>query len=67
LRLAVQLTGPKTRPQFFLDTAGHSLYVEQSRGIDEHRAIEYSDPEVRKAAIEQALGGDSRKPARASS
>ena len=67
LRLTVQLTGPKTRPRFFLDTAEHSLYVEQSRGIDEHRAIEYSDPAARKTAIEQALGGDSRKPARASS
>jgi hypothetical protein len=67
LRLALQLTGPTTRPQFILDTADHSLYVEQSRGIDEHRAIEYSDPAARKTAIEQALGGDSRKPARASS
>lgn len=52
LRLAVQLTGLKTRPKFYLDTADHSLCVEQVRGIDEHRAIEYSDPAARKAAIE---------------
>jgi hypothetical protein len=60
LLVGVQLTGPKTRPQFFLEPVKHSLYFEQSRGIDEHRAIEYSDPAARNAAIEQALAGDAR-------
>lgn len=53
LGMAVQLTGPTTRPLFFLEETDHTLYIEQSRGIDEHRAIEYSDPEARRAAVER--------------
>jgi hypothetical protein len=60
LAVSVQLTGPKSRPQFSVQAAEHSLYVEQLQGIDEHRAIEYSDPAARKAAVEQALAGDAR-------
>jgi hypothetical protein len=43
LQLSIQLTGPKTHPDFFLDTSVHPLYYEQTQGIDEHRAVEYSD------------------------
>jgi hypothetical protein len=47
LGLSIQLTGPKTRPEFYLEPSENSLYTEQTRGIDEHRALEYSDPEAR--------------------
>jgi hypothetical protein len=58
LFVGIQLTGPKTRPEFFLEPMEHSLYVEQARGIDEHRAIEYSDPVARSSAVEQTLADD---------
>lgn len=58
LRVAVQLTGPRSRPEFHVEPVEHSLYGEQSCGIDEHRAIEYSDPAARHAAVEQALARD---------
>lgn len=48
LPVAIQLTGPTSRPEFFIDPVEHSLYGEQLRGIDEHRAIEYSDPVARR-------------------
>lgn len=43
LPIAIQLTGPKSRPEFYLEPADHPLYVEQANGIDGHRAVEYSD------------------------
>lgn len=49
LGVAVQLTGTESRPDFFVEPGEHSLYGEQSLGIDEHRAIEYSDPVARRA------------------
>lgn len=52
LAVGIQLTGPSSRPEFYLEAVEHSLYGEQSCGIDEHRAIEYSDPVARKAAVE---------------
>jgi hypothetical protein len=55
LRVGIQLTGPKSRPEFHLEPIEHSLYDEQARGIDEHRALEYSDPEARRAAAKHAL------------
>ena len=39
----IHLTGPKTRPEFYMRSVHHPLYVEQTHGIDEHRALEYSD------------------------
>lgn len=42
LRAELRLTGPTTRPDVFLEPSEHPLYVEQARGIDEHRASEYS-------------------------
>lgn len=42
LRAELRLTGPTTRPDVFLEPSQHRLYVEQTRGIDEHRASEYS-------------------------
>jgi hypothetical protein len=61
LSLGIQLTGPTTRPRFFLDPVAHSLYIEQLCGINEHRAVEYSDPASRTAAVEQALAGDAQE------
>ena len=43
LQVDLQLTGPRTRPEFYIKSAGHLLHREQTDGITEHRAIEYSD------------------------
>jgi hypothetical protein len=51
LRLQIQLTGPTTRPEFFLEPVEHPLFAEQSRGIDEHRALQYSDRTARASAV----------------
>lgn len=48
LPVAIQLTGPKSRPEFYIAPVEHTLYGEQVRGIDEHRSIEYSDPVARR-------------------
>ncbi|WP_116808239.1 DUF2199 domain-containing protein [Steroidobacter cummioxidans] len=53
LTVAIQLIGTTSRPEFFLDPVEHSLFAEQSRGIDEHRAYEYSDRASRKSAAQQ--------------
>lgn len=42
LQAELRLTGPTSRPDVFLKPSQHRLYVEQTRGIDEHRAFEYS-------------------------
>ena len=44
LPVAIQLTGPKTRLEFYVENVDPPLYVEQTHGIDEHRALEYSQP-----------------------
>jgi len=43
LAISIQLTGPRTRPDYFIEAVDHPLYAEQQAGIDEHRALEYSD------------------------
>jgi hypothetical protein len=43
LAISIQLTGPKTRPEYLINAVDHTLYGEQRDGIDEHRALEYSD------------------------
>jgi hypothetical protein len=43
LMVRIQLTGPTTRPTFTVVESQHPLYLEQARGIDEHRALEYSE------------------------
>lgn len=40
--VALQLTGPKTRPSVFLVDQGYPLAVEQREGISFHRATEYT-------------------------
>lgn len=42
LHAKLRLTGPTTRPDVFLQPSQHQLYIEQTRGINEHRASEYS-------------------------
>jgi hypothetical protein len=42
LEAELQLTGPRTRPKVFLAPCNHQLYVEQVRGIDEHRVSEFT-------------------------
>ena len=51
LSISIQLTGPTSRPEFYVNAVAHSLYAEQSQGISEHRAIEYSDREARNNAV----------------
>jgi hypothetical protein len=43
LEVAIQLTGPTTRPDFLLRQTEHPLSLEQNLGIDPHRALEYTD------------------------
>jgi hypothetical protein len=43
LPVLIQLTGPKMRPEFYVQSVDHPLHTEQTNGIDEHRALEYSD------------------------
>jgi hypothetical protein len=43
LPVAIQLTGPKTRPEYYLKAIEHPLYSEQALGIDAHRALEYTE------------------------
>jgi hypothetical protein len=38
----IQLIGTRSRPEFYVEMDGHPLHREQTRGIDEHRAIQYS-------------------------
>jgi hypothetical protein len=38
----LRLAGPGTRPEVFLKTSDHSLYIEQIGGIDAHRTSEYT-------------------------
>ncbi len=42
LAVEVRLTGPTTRPQFFLRESTHMLYLEQVHGISVHRAGQYT-------------------------
>ena len=56
LGLEIELTGPKTRPNFFLKPIEHPLFAEQSRGIDEHRALEYSDRSARESPCDSGHG-----------
>lgn len=42
LHVEMRLTGPTTRPDVLLQPSQHQLYIEQARGIDGHRAAEYS-------------------------
>ena len=42
LPVTVQLTGPRTRPQFFLCPSTHRLYLEQLHGISVHHAAQYT-------------------------
>jgi hypothetical protein len=43
LPISIKLIGQKSRPEFFVQSQEHSLYREQMNGIDEHRALEYTD------------------------
>jgi hypothetical protein len=51
LFVVIQLTGPKTRPEYYLEATEHPLYSEQARGIDSHRALEYTDSTARGSAV----------------
>ena len=42
ISVKLQLTGPTSRPEVFISPCSHPLYIEQSEGITEHRAHEYS-------------------------
>lgn len=42
LEVKVALSGPTTRPKFYIVNQEHDLYDEQNNGISSHRAYEYS-------------------------
>lgn len=42
MSVKLQLTGSTSRPEVFISPCTHPLYIEQSEGITEHRAHEYS-------------------------
>ena len=42
VEISIQLIGQKSRPEFYVESDGHPLNREQTQGIDEHRAIQYS-------------------------
>ena len=42
VEISIQLIGQKSRPEFYVEMDGHPLNLEQTQGIDEHRAIQYS-------------------------
>jgi hypothetical protein len=42
LGIDIRLTGPTTRPDFFLQDIQHLLAIEQRRGVNVHRVLEYS-------------------------
>jgi hypothetical protein len=39
----IRLTGPTTRPDFYMRDAQHPLAIEQRCGVDSHREIEYGN------------------------
>jgi hypothetical protein len=43
LPLEIRLTGPTTRPEFYLIGDGHDLIRQQRAGITQHQAYEYSE------------------------
>jgi hypothetical protein len=45
------LTGPTTRPDYYVEPTEHPLYAEQAQGIDDHRAFQYSDSTSRGTAV----------------
>lgn len=50
MTITIRLTGPKTRPEFFLADSDHPLAREQSCGIVAHRALEYTQQTERSDA-----------------
>jgi hypothetical protein len=51
LSVAIQLTGPTSRPEYYIEATEHPLYSEQARGIDAHRALEYTDSTDRRSVV----------------
>ena len=43
IEIDIRLTGPTTRPDFFLRDTPHPLAIEQHRGVDAHRVLEYGN------------------------
>jgi hypothetical protein len=41
IEIDIRLTGPTTRPDFHMRDTPHPLAIEQRRGVDAHRALEY--------------------------
>ena len=52
LDLIIRLTGPTTRPEYYLQDKAHGLYLEQKIGISTHRILEYGDRTLRLTAAE---------------
>ncbi len=50
LGIDIRLTGPTTRPDFYMRDTPHPLAVEQRRGVNAHRALEYGNRTVKPTA-----------------
>lgn len=61
LSLTLQLTGPDTVPEVQLRPCKHTLYAEQSNGIDEARVLQYAQPVLQHA---HARGDSTDAPAK---
>lgn len=46
----IRLTGPATRPDFYLRDTPHPLAIEQRHGVNAHRALEYGDRTIQRSA-----------------
>jgi hypothetical protein len=50
IEVDIRLTGPTTRPDFYMRDTPHPLAVEQRRGVSAHRALEYGNRTIQPSA-----------------
>lgn len=50
MKIDIRLTGPTTRPDFYSRDTPHPLAIEQRRGVNAHRALEYGSRTVKRSA-----------------
>lgn len=51
LSVSLQLTGPLTRPEYYVEATEHPIYAEQTRGINAHRSLAYTEATGGRSAI----------------
>ena len=50
IEVDIRLTGPTTRPDFYMRDTPHPLALEQRQGVDSHRALEYGNRTIKPTA-----------------